>query len=60
MGEAKRRKETDPTYGTKKQDPPKPKSRRFDLKSISKTEWIVWAVLFGLLAATFAWTNPLQ
>lgn len=63
MGEAKRRKQSDPDYGKKPQAPPqrggKSKGGRFGLQNISKGEWIVWAVLLGMLAATFAATQSM-
>ena len=52
MGEAKRRKENDPNYGKVPQKKPKKsKPFKFDIKSISPLEWLVWAVLFGTTAA---------
>lgn len=62
MGEAKRRKATEPDYGKKPKAPPKPKKRRFnfDIQKISKTEMVIWAGLIGAAAATFFWTNSLQ
>lgn len=55
MGEAKRRKETDPNYGKVAQKRPAKKgfNPKFDPKKISPTEWVIWAVLFGTAAATF-------
>ena len=65
MGEAKRRKATDPDYGKKAQSLPKAKKQgfslgKFNFKKISKTEMIIWAVLLGGTAATFIWTSTLQ
>lgn len=60
MGESKRRKERDPDYGKKSKPRPQKKKLRFDISSISRTEMIIWAVLFGVLLATFAWTYTLQ
>jgi hypothetical protein len=53
MGESKRRKETDPNYGkVKRKSPIEKKQKRFDLSKISRTEWIIWAVLLGTVLAT--------
>lgn len=60
MGESKRRKEQDPNYGKKSQPPRQQKKPRFDIASISRTELIIWTVMFGILLATFAWTYTLQ
>ena len=55
MGEAKRRKEQDPNYGKVPQK--RPNSNRFkfkfDPKRITRTEMILWAVLFAGTAAVF-------
>lgn len=55
MGEAKRRKQTDPNYGKVAQKRPQDKrfKFKFDPKTISPIEWVIWAVLFGTAAATF-------
>jgi hypothetical protein len=65
MGEAKRRKEQDPNYGKKRQAPPTAKNKgfslsNFDIRKISKTELIVWAVFFAIAVGTFVWTGTLQ
>ncbi|MEM6255539.1 MAG: hypothetical protein AAF821_21705 [Cyanobacteria bacterium P01_D01_bin.156] len=56
MGEAKRRQESDPNYGKVPQKRPKKKrfSLNLDPKQVSPIEWVIWAVLFGTAAATFA------
>ncbi|PSN16015.1 hypothetical protein C7271_20490 [filamentous cyanobacterium CCP5] len=64
MGEAKRRKQADPDYGKKPKPAAKPSAGKgsrnlLGLKNVSKTEWIVWAVLLGVLAATFAATSAM-
>lgn len=63
MGEAKRRQETDPSYGKKAKAPSKSASKgkgpMFSLKQVSKTEWVIWAVLFGAAAATFVMTRQM-
>lgn len=63
MGEAKRRKQADPDYGKKSKPAPKLSKKKagnfLGLKNVSKTEWIVWAVLLGALAATFAATSAM-
>jgi hypothetical protein len=62
MGEAKRRKQSDPDYGKKPQGLPSKtgkKGSRLGLDKVSKGEWIVWAVLLGMLAATFAATRAM-
>ncbi len=56
MGEAKRRKEQDPNYGKVPQKRPKPSRFKFDPKSITPLEWVIWAVLFGSTAAVFLGT----
>lgn len=65
MGEAKRRKQTDPDYGKKRQAPPQPKQPffklpKFDLKKMSRTELIFWVAAMGVALATFVWTGTLQ
>ena len=62
MGEAKRRKATDPNYGKVAQKRPKPNrfKFKFDPKNITKTEMVLWAVLFGGTAAVFFGTYFLQ
>ncbi|NJN22750.1 MAG: hypothetical protein HC812_18240 [Leptolyngbya sp. RL_3_1] len=60
MGEAKRRQETDANYGKKAKAQTKPSQRsvgRFSLKKVSKTEWIIWAVLFGVSFVAFIATR---
>ena len=61
MGEAKRRQETDPNYGKKAKAPSKSESKKkepmFSLKKVSKTEWIIWAVLFTVATVSFILTR---
>lgn len=57
MGEAKRRQENDPNYGKVKQKRlPKSSKSKWSIQNVSKSEMIIWAVIFGAAAATFAWT----
>ena len=62
MGESKRRKETDPNYGKVAQK--RPNQKRFkvnlDPRTITPTEMIIRAVLFGTTAAVFLGTYVWQ
>ena len=62
MGEAKRRKETDPNYGKVAQKRPNTNrfKFKFDPKKITSTEMILWALLFGGTAAVFFGTYFLE
>jgi hypothetical protein len=65
MGEAKRRKQTDPNYGKKPRPLPQNKKkgfniRNFDVTKISKTELLIWILLIGVATATFLVTGTLQ
>ncbi len=62
MGEAKRRKESDPNYGKVAQKRPKQNSFKLNLdpRTISPTEMVIWAVLFGTTAAVFVGTYVWQ
>ncbi|MEO0396866.1 MAG: hypothetical protein AAF243_12880 [Cyanobacteria bacterium P01_A01_bin.137] len=62
MGEAKRRKESDPNYGKVAQKRPKQNGFKLNLdpRNISPTEMIIWAVLFGTTAAVFVGTYVWQ
>ncbi|NEP17561.1 MAG: hypothetical protein F6J97_11750 [Leptolyngbya sp. SIO4C1] len=59
MGEAKRRKAQDPSYGKVKQKR-SDKKKRFDISKISRTELIIWAVLLGMVLSTFIWSYQIQ
>lgn len=67
MGEAKRRKATDPDYGKKSKPAPagKPLSlsgiiNRLGINRVSRTELIIWAVFMGIALGTLLWSNSLS
>ncbi|MEM7794942.1 MAG: hypothetical protein AAF579_10905 [Cyanobacteria bacterium P01_C01_bin.118] len=60
MGEAKRRKDTDPNYGKVAKKLPQPAWFKFDPKKITPTEMLIWAILMGGTAAVFFGSYFLQ